>query len=369
MDVHAARGGNFYTGDGGDVVVDNLVGGGNSLRYASFQNLGTFRRLTFDAANVLTAVATPALTLAAMGPVAQVAPVVKFVTPLAVNEVVANRLIIGAVNGTFESTDNGDNITRIDTNEVNGQNAGTNSTGNAIAYGGRQNGVDNPDVSYVSAGTQVLARTATTFAALVATAALPFGAGVASLIHDVEMDPDDWARVFAIDNNQVFFSSNAGAAWNEITGNLTDINLRTVEYVPEPGGNDVLLAGGNLGVFRMFLNNPGVWTELGLNLPNAPVWDMDYDAADDLLVAGTLGRGAWTIANASAAATEEGILQICGDDDFPNQDDTFVLIRDPNNPSAAAGVCQQRPGVHRPAGRHSTDQCVWGGRQRRADRR
>jgi hypothetical protein len=34
-------------------------------------------------------------------------------------------------------------------------------------------------------------------------------------------------------------------------------------------------------------------------LPHAPVWDLDYDAADDVLVAGTLGRGAWTVANVS----------------------------------------------------------------------
>ena len=26
-----------------------------------------------------------------------------------------------------------------------------------------------------------------------------------------------------------------------------------------------------------------------------PVWDLEYDAADDVLVAGTLGRGAWTL--------------------------------------------------------------------------
>ena len=37
--------------DGGDVAVDNLIGGGESLRYSSTQNLGGFRRRVMDAAN------------------------------------------------------------------------------------------------------------------------------------------------------------------------------------------------------------------------------------------------------------------------------------------------------------------------------
>ena len=40
---------------------------------------------------------------------------------------------------------------------------------------------------------------------------------------------------------------------------------------------------------------PFLWGELGAtSLPNAPVWDMEWDVADAKLVVGTLGRGAWT---------------------------------------------------------------------------
>jgi hypothetical protein len=39
------------------------------------------------------------------------------------------------------------------------------------------------------------------------------------------------------------------------------------------------------------------WNKLGTGLPNVPVWDLVYDVKDDVLVAGTLGRGAWTITN------------------------------------------------------------------------
>jgi hypothetical protein len=45
----------------------------------------------------------------------------------------------------------------------------------------------------------------------------------------------------------------------------------------------------------MTTTSVGTWYELGANtLPNAPVYDMVYDSVDDLLVVGTLGRGAWT---------------------------------------------------------------------------
>jgi hypothetical protein len=37
------------------------------------------------------------------------------------------------------------------------------------------------------------------------------------------------------------------------------------------------------------------WSKLGSGLPNAPVFRMEYNAADQILVAGTLGRGAWTL--------------------------------------------------------------------------
>jgi hypothetical protein len=40
-----------------------------------------------------------------------------------------------------------------------------------------------------------------------------------------------------------------------------------------------------------------IWNKLGTGLPNALVADLDYNAADDVLLAGTLGRGAWTITN------------------------------------------------------------------------
>ena len=43
------------------------------------------------------------------------------------------------------------------------------------------------------------------------------------------------------------------------------------------------------------------WSEFVAGLPGAPVYELDYDAVDDVLLAGTLGRGAWLVRDASTA--------------------------------------------------------------------
>lgn len=47
-------------------------------------------------------------------------------------------------------------------------------------------------------------------------------------------------------------------------------------------------------------------------MPNVPVWDFDYNLADDVLVAGTLGRSAWLLPNASKSLKDLKITIIKG---------------------------------------------------------
>ncbi len=98
-----------------------------------------------------------------------------------------------------------------------------------------------------------------------------------------------------LDNNQVFFTSNRGNTWTDITGSLSDSDLRTIFYVEGAGsGPDTVFVGGYSGVNLMLTNSPGVWAKHGVGLPNVKVFDLDYDPADDVLVAATFGRGVWT---------------------------------------------------------------------------
>ncbi len=122
-------------------------------------------------------------------------------------------------------------------------------------------------------------------------------------IRDVVMHSDLWSTAYAIDANRVYRTTNSGTSWSDITGNLMSLAgnaLQTIEYIG--GSIGALLVGGNLGVFVSTLNALGAWTEVGSNLPNALVYDMRYNATDDILAVGTLGRGAWTLPNASSLA-------------------------------------------------------------------
>jgi hypothetical protein len=39
------------------------------------------------------------------------------------------------------------------------------------------------------------------------------------------------------------------------------------------------------------------WAPYGKGLPNVQVFDLRYDSTDNVLVAGTFGRGAWTVSD------------------------------------------------------------------------
>jgi Big-like domain-containing protein len=276
-----------FTADGGDVAVDNitLAASNQSIRYSSAQGLGAFRREIYGAANNLISRTFITPTVVGGGPPLQPS----FVTPVELNAIDPRRLILGGSNFFYESFNQGDTITQI-----NGP--FTAQLQNAVAYGGRSGGADNQDVLYVGSVNRVFLRT-TAGGALVPTAALPVGAGGAGTVRDVVLDPDDWRSAYVVDSNQVFQTTDAGVTWTDITGNLPGLgagDFRTTVFVA--GARKLLLVGTNAGVFVSFSSSGfTVWNKLGIGLPNAPVADLDYDVVDDILLAGTLGRGAWTI--------------------------------------------------------------------------
>jgi Bacterial Ig domain len=275
-------------GDGGDVAVDNitLAASNQSIRYSSSQSLINFRREVYGAANNL--ISSVIITPTVVGGGAPLKP--RFVTPVELNAIDPRRLVIGGAddNSVYESFDQGTTIT-----EINGPGA------NTMAYGGRSGGVDNLAVLYVGSGfpTGAVFLRTTAGAALAPTAALPTGAGE---VRDIVLDPDDWRSAYVVDDNQVFRTTNAGASWTDITGNLPGFGVgefRTTVFIAGVS-RDLLLVGTNAGVFVSFSTSGFTsWNKLGIGLPKVQVWDLDYDVVDDVLLAGTLGRGAWTMGN------------------------------------------------------------------------
>lgn len=266
-------------GDGGDTAVGlNDPVAGQSTRYSSAQNLGGFVRQVFNSANVMQSETFPALT-------ATPACAPQFVTPIAVNTQTPSRLIIGCNNGVYESNDRGDTLVQRSTDDVTAS-----GTGPAIAYGV----TGNADALYYAAGAQVFTRTAAPPTAPVGST--PGGGTIIA----VAIDSANAANGFALSQTQVSRTTTAGGSWSDITGNLFAVApgtvLRSMTFIKGTSGVDGLAVGTNNGVY-IARSDAGfsTWQPLGTGLPNAPVFDLQYDSADDVLLAGTLGRGAWLV--------------------------------------------------------------------------
>ena len=159
----------------------------------------------------------------------------------------------------------------------------------------------------------------------------------AARINDLVLDSRNYNVAYAVTDAGVY-KRVAANDWQLISQKLLNVGLDTIEFVSKadlqyPAGtlpadeHDVLLVGGSLGVFRAFDPAPNVvWTELGLNLPNAPVTDLKFIridpaafaagrrpiASDDILLVGTLGRGTWTLSAADVALAQSPVLTLTG---------------------------------------------------------
>ncbi|MDX1998077.1 MAG: RTX toxin [Thermoanaerobaculia bacterium] len=272
----------LFGGDGGDVAADATSSATISYRYNSAQNLGGFLRTEWDAANELVAFTFPALTVLGGG-----APIVpQFVTPVELNGVDPTRLVIGGANSVYESLDQGDTVVEA------GPGLRTNGTGTEpIAYGA----AGNPDAIYVGSTDRIFVRTGAYPAPFSQSLTYP---GAGRTVTDLVLDPADAARAFVINTGQVFFTTDSGATWTNATGNLPTLNpglLRSVVYVSSFFGDAVIVGTQNNVFLARESDGYAVWEQLGNFLPVVPVFDLSYDPKLDLLVAGTLGRGAFLL--------------------------------------------------------------------------
>ena len=273
-------------GDGGVAGVDFLLSPGQSVRYGSGQYLGGFFRATYNASNVQVSRVSPALTLSGGGtPIVRppAATNVPFYAPIGVNAVTGGRLVISGNSNVYESTDGGATVTQIDTgNRIN--------TGR-VAFGGTFGGVAAPGVLFYGSGTAVRFRT-TASGAVTGSVAPP---GDTSGVQGVVFNPANWRQLYFVTANNVFFgndlAANGAGGISSLTGNLTGVGaFHVVEYLALPSG-DAIVVGADLGAFIMRVASPGVWRTLGDNLPRAPVFDLQFDPAGQVLGAAALGRG------------------------------------------------------------------------------
>ncbi|MEE8524882.1 MAG: hypothetical protein V3T72_13190, partial [Thermoanaerobaculia bacterium] len=293
---------------------------------------------------------------------------VQFVQPYVLNSVNPSSILIGTgrpirVGGVtvntghlYESADNGRTL-----NALNGMPVPTAAGGvapnpaanvgivSSLVYGGREpdgmGGFTNrASIGYVGtsgdpAGNTLFIRQPGGAANAPFVAVTSFTNGA---VQDVAADPDDWRRVWVLAGGQVWFSQTSLAptdpmdpnnpakwTWTQL-GELSTLNgtsnLRSIA-VETAGGTDVVLVGGEGGVFRRV--GMGNWAEYGEGFPNTLVTDLDrIRVADDVVLAGSLGRGAWTIPNASQTLAESPTLTLEGS----SADNVFYLERNADEP-------------------------------------
>jgi photosystem II stability/assembly factor-like uncharacterized protein len=281
----------LLTADGGDVLADHFSTPGQSIRYSSFQFLQAFLRSFWNSSNEFLGFTIMMRTPLGGSPTLQP----QFYTPIALNRVQGNRILIGAANGLYESTTRGDTVTRVDPSPAGVANG---SGLDSLAYGA----ANNPDAIYMGAGTNVRVRLGPPPAAFAST-------NLNSTVVSVVMHPQDANIAFAATNVAVFMTTNGGGLWTDITNNLPTLNpltLRSLEFVTSEAGN-ALVVGSLNGAYSAtqsagFAN----WAKLGKDLPTVPVYELQYSGVDDVLLAGTLGRGAFKLENASAVLTTGG---------------------------------------------------------------
>ncbi len=299
-------------GDGGDVAIDDTSTAGQSIRYGSSQNLGGFYRKTYNSSNTLLSTVFPSLTLLSGSP----AIGAQFVTPVEVNKVAPTRIAIGGSNSVYESLDQGNSVTALS--------VGFGVNRMALAYGGRQGAVPNPDVLYYGSGSTVRRRTTSGGAILATPTAFP-----GSTVQDVVLDSNDWTRVFVADSSAVYVTPDSGTTWQNITGNLTNVGtIRCLEYF-KLGGTDCVAAGTGIGVYVSYVTNLGVWSRLGSGMPNVVAFDMSYNATDKVLLVGTLGRSAFRLDVAQPTMAVGPNINVTKS--LENNSETFISI-DPTNP-------------------------------------
>jgi photosystem II stability/assembly factor-like uncharacterized protein len=290
--------------DGVVVQTDQISIPGSSIHYFEADYGAFFTRATFSSSHQLTDSHLLDLIINGTGGKRlfyDIDDTNKAVQPFELNTIDPKRMLIGT-QFLYESFDRGDHLDRL----AGGANIGQVT---ALAAGGRLHGVDNPDVAYVGTmgDAKLLLRTRAN-GAFRPLKAYPGGTPL-----DIAVEPRNWHRAYVVDsNNHVWATFNGGKSWRNITGNLKsltpslrvaagDPSLRTVAVIgPKSGpGSGTVLVGGFGGVFA--IRHPGLWgskakwAKLGDGLPNVVVRDVRYDATDDIVIAGTFGRGAWTL--------------------------------------------------------------------------
>jgi hypothetical protein len=266
-------------GDGGEVAVDDFTDSVSSVRYSSSENLESFRILVWSSQNSYMSEYNAELKNQVTGnPLSGF----DFLAPIKLNRQDGLRILIADTSELFESYDRANTFRSIGIFRVNANGP------HALAYGA----ADNPDIVYAGAGSSIMIRPAPYPTAFSESQAFTGG-----YVQGIEIDPRNSKVAFVIDAGNVYWTSKLGVKWINNTGNLAGLNpgqLRSIALIPKKSG-DLLAVGSDLGVFVAAGPDFNNWNKLGTALPQIAVFDLKYSNRDKILLAATMGQGAWTL--------------------------------------------------------------------------
>jgi hypothetical protein len=99
-----------------------------------------------------------------------------------------------------------------------------------------------------------------------------------------------WTSTFSAGEGHVLQTTDSGASWTDISGNLPDAPGNDLVMTANGG----LVVGTDIGVFYSPTNG-GTWYRFGIGLPNASTNDLQLSPDGSYILAATHGRGLWTI--------------------------------------------------------------------------
>ena len=157
---------------------------------------------------------------------------------------------------------------------------------------------DNPDLMLVAAGEALYLSTTSAEGSFVALTNYTGGP-----ISDVAISSTKSSTFFVAGGTNVWTSTDSGATWSNLGVGLGALGIhqtRTLQFISKNGASAILV-GGLGGFYAQKLEANATWFKVGEGMPNVPVVDSRYDEVDDVLIAGTLGRGAYTLPGVSAS--------------------------------------------------------------------
>jgi hypothetical protein len=96
----------------------------------------------------------------------------------------------------------------------------------------------------------------------------------------------------------VFFSNNSGASWLQLDGNLPDVPVNDIVIDPSDTSDNTIYIATDSGVYASANATAGgatIWSVLQTGLPNSQVLALRLRNTSRTLVAGTHGRGLWSL--------------------------------------------------------------------------